>query len=374
MKKNIGIVTWLGNGNYGTSLQAFALYKFISNQGYDCKYINGFNDKDWGLKSFIRSNIRHSYIWEWKEKRKIKKLKEARKLLKLRSFLNNNIDIVYIDTPWQYKKLLAETDVFCVGSDQIWNAYYHFNPFFFLNFAGDVKRISYASSIGTKDFPTEYKEPIKHLLNHFSHISLRELTGCHAVEELTGRKDIKKVLDPTFLLSAKDWREVAKQAQIEISIPGDYILVYLIGDNKDYAKQVDSLKLKTGMKNIIVIPAAENADFKIDGAIVYHEAAVAEFIYLIAHASWICTDSFHATAISINLGKNFTEFLRFKDTDTVSQNSRIYDVLSTFGLMGQLYNNESETWAQPVDFSKIAEKLSKLREDSVSWLINAIEK
>jgi hypothetical protein len=42
--------------------------------------------------------------------------------------------------------------------------------------------------------------------------------------------------------------------------------------------------------------------------------------------------------------------------------------------MGQLYNKNSETWAQPIDFSKIAEKLSKLREDSVSWLINAIEK
>ena len=42
--------------------------------------------------------------------------------------------------------------------------------------------------------------------------------------------------------------------------------------------------------------------------------------------------------------------------------------------MGQLYDKNSETWAQPIDFSKIAEKLSNLREDSVSWLINAIEK
>ena len=38
MKKNIGIVTWLGSGNYGTNLQAFALYKFISNHGYGCKF------------------------------------------------------------------------------------------------------------------------------------------------------------------------------------------------------------------------------------------------------------------------------------------------------------------------------------------------
>lgn len=62
MKKNIGIVTWLGNGNYGTSLQAFALYKFISNQGYDCKYINEFNDKDWGLSlSFAQISVISTY-------------------------------------------------------------------------------------------------------------------------------------------------------------------------------------------------------------------------------------------------------------------------------------------------------------------------
>lgn len=373
MKKNIGIVTWLGSGNYGTNLQAFALYKFISNHGYGCKYITEFNDKKWGLKSFIRSIIRHSNIWEWKEQCKIKKLKDARKYLKLRSFLNDNINMEYIDTPWQYRRLLAETDVFCVGSDQVWNAYYHFNPFFFLNFAGDVKRISYASSIGTKDFPIEYQEPIKHLLNHFSHISLRELTGCQAVENLTGHKNIKKVLDPTFLLSASDWKEVSKQSQIEIDIPDDYILVYLIGDNKNYANQVNSLKQKTGIKNILVIPSAENADFQIDGAIVYHEAAVAEFIYLIAHASWVCTDSFHATAISINLSKNFTEFLRFKDSDRGSQNSRIYDVLETFKLQNRLYNEMQDMWSKPIDFKESHAILNRLRIDSTDWLINAIE-
>lgn len=371
--KHIGIVTWLGSGNYGTSLQVFALYRFICYQGYDCQYISSFNKSKWGLKSLIRSKLRNFSIWEKKEQRNIRKGVDAQKLLKLRAFLNRNIDIRYIDTPRQYKNLLAETDVFCVGSDQIWNAYYNFSPFYFLNFAGDVKRISYASSIGTTDFPIQYKDSIKRLLNRFSHISLRESAGCSAVERLTGRDDIKKVLDPTFLLSAQDWISVAKQAEIEIDVPNKYALVYLIGTNKDYVKQVEKLKQRTSIDNVIIIPAAENAEFNVEGATVYRNAAVAEFVCLIAHATWICTDSFHATAISINLNKNFTEFLRFKDTETASQNSRIYDVLSTFGLMGQLYNNDSESWAQPINYSKIEEKLNDLRKDSSNWLIHAIE-
>jgi hypothetical protein len=264
-------------------------------------------------------------------------------------------------------------DVFCVGSDQVWNAYYKFNSFNFLDFAEDSKRISYASSMGTKDFPEEYKNDIKPLLSKFSHISLREEAGCNAVAKLTGRRDIKKVLDPTFLLDEEDWKHVGDKAEIEFELPKEYILVYLIGNNENYAKQIEYLKQRTGINNIIVIPAVENPNLTIKGAIIYRYAAVAEFIFLLYHATWVCTDSFHATAISINMGKNFTEFLRFKDGDKASQNSRIYDILNTFKLSDRLYTEENINWAKPIDFTKVHSILQALRKDSSEWLVNAIE-
>lgn len=374
MKKRIQIVTWLGNGNFGTSLQSYALYHFLSIKGYDCSILSSFNYKHFSLKGYFKMILSALGIMKFRERRKIKKATDSRKLMKLSEFFEHNIRQESVSSPWQYRNLLRKTDVFCVGSDQVWNAYFNFSPFNFLDFAGNVKRISYASSMGTKDFPEEYKETIKNLLLKFAHISLRETTGREAVSRLTGRNDIKTVLDPTFLLTAKDWNSVSEQSRMEISVPKNYMLVYLIGNNDNYPEQVRELQTKTGIGNVIVIPAVENPNFKIKGSIVYRDAAVPEFVKLLKEAAWVCTDSFHATALSINIGKNFTEFLRFKDSDSTSQNSRIYDVLSTFGLMGQLYNNESETWAQPIDFSKIAEKLSKLREDSASWLINAIEK
>ena len=255
----------------------------------------------------------------------------------------------------------------------MWNAYYNFNPFNFLNFAKDCKRISYASSMGTKDFPEKFKNDIKQLLSKFSYISLREEAGCNAVAKLTGRKDIKKVLDPTFLLNAEDWLRVGEKAEIEIELPKEYILVYLIGNNDNYAKQVECLKQKTGINNVIIIPAVENPKLTINGAIIYRYAAVSEFIYLLYHATWVCTDSFHATAISINLGKNFTEFLRFKDGDKASQNSRIYDVLNTFQLSDRLYTEECSNWSKPIDFTVAHGILQTLRKDSSEWLVNAIE-
>lgn len=373
MKKRIQIVTWLGNGNFGTSLQSYALYHFLSIKGYDCSILSSFNYKHFSLKGYLKMILSALGIMKIRERRKIRKAADSKKLIKLSEFFENNIRQKAVSNPWQYKKLLRSTDVFCVGSDQVWNAYFNFSPFNFLDFAGNVKRISYASSMGTKDFPEKYKETIKNLLLKFAHISLRETTGREAVSRLTGRNDIKTVLDPTFLLNAEDWSSVAKQSQIEISVPKNYMLVYLIGNNDNYPKQVRELQEKTGIENVIIIPAVENPNFEIQGSIVYRDAAVAEFVKLLKDATWVCTDSFHATALSINFGKNFTEFLRFKDSDKGSQNSRIYDVLDTFKLQNRLYNEMQDIWSKPIDYKESHAILDHLRMDSTDWLINSIE-
>lgn len=373
MKKRIQIVTWLGNGNFGTSLQSYALYHFLSIKGYDCSILSSFNYKHFSLKGYLKMILSALGIMKIRERRKIKKASDSRKLMKLSEFFEHNIRQESVSNPWQYRNLLRNTDVFCVGSDQVWNAYFNFSPFNFLDFAGNVKRISYASSMGTKDFPEEYKETIKNLLLKFAHISLRETTGRKAVSRLTGRNDIKTVLDPTFLLTAKDWNSVSEQSRIEISLPKNYMLVYLIGNNDNYPKQVRELQTKTGIENVIVIPAVENPNFEIKGFIVYRDAAVAEFVKLIKDAAWVCTDSFHATALSINIGKNFTEFLRFKDSDQGSQNSRIYDVLDTFMLQNRLYNEMQDLWSKPIDYKESHAILDHLRMDSTDWLVNAIE-
>lgn len=373
MKKRIKIVTWLGNGNFGTSLQSYALYHFLSIKGYDCSILSSFNYKHFSLKGYLKMILSALGIMKIRERRKIKKAIDSRKLMKLSEFFEHNIRQESVSNPWQYRNLLKNTDVFCVGSDQVWNAYFNFSPFNFLDFAGNVKRISYASSMGTKDFPEEYKETIKNLLLKFAHISLRETTGREAVSRLTGRNDIKTVLDPTFLLTTKDWNPVSEQSRMEISLPKNYMLVYLIGNNDNYPKQVRELQTKTGIENVIVIPAVENPNFEIKGSIVYRDAAVPEFVKLLKEAAWVCTDSFHATALSINIGKNFTEFLRFKDSDTGSQNSRIYDVLETFKLQNRLYNEMQDLWSKPIDYKESHAILDHLRMDSTDWLVNAIE-
>lgn len=372
--KHIALITWIAGGNFGTSLQCFALNKFLTDHGYNCTYLWQPQVHISFLKGIMKRLFTALGVLQLRDEYRLRKRLDYKKQKKLKRFLDENIKQFRVRDNRQLEQFVQSIDVLCVGSDQVWNAYYNFDPFNFLSFGGETKRISFASSVGTKNFPAEHSAKIEKLLKKFDHISVREETGREAIVELTGRTDIKTVLDPTFLLTDKDWKCVGENAKIEINVPKKYILVYFVGQNPSYREQLERVRKETCINDIIVIPLIEDSSINsIEGAIVYREAAISEFVSLIEQAAWVCTDSFHATAISINLSQNFTEFLRFKDADRASQNSRIYDILDTFGLSDRLYNKDNKAWAEPIAYNQIARKLANLRKDSTDWLLNAIE-
>ena len=371
--KNIVIVTWLGGGNYGTSLQSFALHKKLVMLGYHVSFLQNIPTR-FTIKNKIKYFLQKVGIDFDKFKKIIKPIPQTVKQQKLANFVSENYNLCKpINDPKQIETLIAKTDVFVTGSDQIWNTAFNFNPFNFLDFAGNAKRIAYASSIGLQDFPEEHKLEVSRMLSKFSHLGLREETAVKIVSKLLGRNDIVQVLDPTFLLDSNDWKQIASDAKIEISLPKQYILCYLIGKNEWYREQLNDVISKIGINHVIIIPAAENASFKIEGATVYDAAGPLEFVKLIQKATCVCTDSFHATAISINLNINFIEFIRFKETDKASQNSRIYDVLSHYGMMHRIYARESEEWKMKMDFTESNRQLEIDRKQSLRYLIGAIE-
>lgn len=366
--KRICIVTWFGSGNYGTTLQSFALHKKLKDLGYNVNI----------LKEFNLSHKRQNYfryilnILGLLSFAKLLKASKSKKNYRLKKFIAKNYNVKEIYTSRQYTNLLNKTDVFITGSDQIWNAQSNFNPFYFLNFAKNNKRIAYASSIGTSTFPDKYKNQIKLLLNKFSYIAVREESAIQTINSLLERNICIQVADPTFLLTCQEWKEIASKSKIK-NLPSNYILCYLIGNNDFYITQIKIIKEKFGINNIIIIPSLENPNFYVQDAIIYNETGPQEFIYLIEHAKLVCTDSFHATAISINLSVDFIELKRFKDTDKASQNSRIYDLLKHYKLDFRLYDETHFSWIRPIDYNIVKNIVTQDRKQSMDYLINAIE-
>ena len=82
------------------------------------------------------------------------------------------------------------------------------------------------------------------------------------------------------------------------------------------------------------------------------------------HADYVVTDSFHGSAFSIILNKNFTVFANKK-----RGNSRLTSILSTFGLEDRIYNS-GYNYMESIDYEKVNAVISEQRKRS-EFIINS---
>lgn len=363
--KRIGVVTWFGGSNYGTSLQAFALCFSLQKLGvtpYLLKRYKTWRNLIGGILRDVKGMFHSSTSvgLSTGKKRKICQFKKENfyQFVQCIGFLGAII----------YKKQIASLDGVISGSDQLWNPY-HTDSFLLLeNF--DIQKYSYASSIGVTEIPMDRKTLYKRALASYSAISVREESALAPLGELYPGK-ITKVLDPTFLLTKEQWGEFSHKSKLRFDINTPYILVYFIADNNKYWNRIDIIKRETGIERILILPMHPN-HFR-SGMEIINNAGIYDFVYLLNHATLVCTDSFHATAISINLEVDFVTFLRFKSNEKTSQNSRLTTLLDRYNLNSRLYENDSKGYLVSTDFSKSRTMLLQEREESFSYLQSIIK-
>lgn len=366
--KNIALITWLGTGNFGTSLQSYALHQFLQEKGYNVFFLHEFERGRYGHSKGVNFVVKAALKNPYHEIKTVFDTKTS----KVERFNKSNYNHRWIRSRDEYARLIDNTDAFLTGSDQIWNCFHYYNPFMFLDFVpSSAKKVAYASSMGTAQFPKEYTNDVKTLLAQFQYIGVREITCAAYLNKLLSRNDVKCVLDPTFLLTYQDWQAFGAKAKIEFPLPKKYVLCYFVGNRDEYVKQLAFVQKATGIDNVIVIPSLESQNVTIPGTYIYKKAGPYEFIKLLSDADIVCTDSFHACALSVNLSKDFVVFKRFDDADKKSQNSRIYDLMDMFGLQKNIYDN---SWTyRHIDYYEVQQILCKKRNESIEYLINAIE-
>lgn len=98
-----------------------------------------------------------------------------------------------------------------------------------------------------------------------------------------------------------------------------------------------------------------------------------DFVNLIENASFIVTDSFHGTILSINFEKNFYSFTKRDGSATTIDNDRIGTVLQEFELNDRLLNDEFANELGSIDYIRVKSKLENLRESSLNYLKTIIE-
>jgi len=388
MMRKIGCVIAYRNGhnNYGTALQAYALLKKMREWGFECEVIHYVKKLSlWQKAAYSVNAIRVG------EAKKIFGRFRNSFLLRMRpdyaantSKRTNAVDAYkkrYL-TPLFHE--YAGYNALCkgarnyaavvVGSDQVWTPLSLPNRFFNLLFVDDdIPKISYASSFGVSEIPAFQWTATGAYLKRFKSIGVRELRGKEIVENLSGRA-ATVVADPTLLLSREEWEAEISTSAIDTQKP--YIFCYFLGDNPTARLAALDLKAKTGYS----IVALRHMDEYIgEDEHFGDEAPYAvdpnDFVKYIANARYVCTDSFHCLAFSILFHRRFMAFYRFARTDRTGRNSRINSLLHLLGIGPEhvWQGNNLPDIDIPVDYRSVDVRLEKLRNDSMSFLKNALD-
>ena len=353
MNKKVGILTSAQSfgDNYGAVLQAYALSYVLKAMNYEPdiikykvegEYVNHGAPLAQRLKATLFNKDKSIYA---KKNLIVNKLLHKSVNGVFRSFVEKNLDF-YNDEFIGFdelKKNPPEYSYYVTGSDQVWNPVIHGNkndPGYFLDFVPEgAKRIAYAPSMGVDKIPEECEKGLGAFLEKFDALSIREKSGADIIKNCCGI-DVPIMADPTLLLSAEEWDEIAKKPD---NLPDKYIFCYKFGKSKTMDKAIRDISRKYKMP-VVAAPSSPELRFKADYSI-----GPAEFLGAIKNATIVCADSFHATVFSIIYKKPFLIFPRHIE-GKINMNSRMENILETFGLKERYIPENSE-----LDDSKLFE-------------------
>ena len=210
-------------------------------------------------------------------------------------------------------------DVLISGSDQILNLTLSKNSVsYYLTFAENATKISYASSFGRNDISKEEEDAIKNYLVEFDALAVREKSAIELIKKYID-KDAVNVVDPVFLMDKEEWFKLADE---KATPKQKYIFVYAM-ENTDVVKSVVDVVSKKYNLPIITV----NGGCNMDGIVGKEDKKCGpqQFLSYIKNAEFVITNSFHGMAFSHIFEKNFYAIAHTR------RNSRIEDLMDISG-------------------------------------------
>lgn len=299
----VAFITIHLGSNFGSILQAIATDWLLKKCGCESQIINYIPDRcTW--RRFFKRNCKSLLGWA--------KILFGIPMVAYNKYVYNSFlkRYVLVSKPIYRNNNFIEScpkaDVYVTGSDQVWNSIHNEGldrRYYFDDFPEGTIKIAFSSSIGREMLDKEEYAEVKRMLRSYKAISVREASAKLLIESM-GYKVIH-VLDPTFMLDKKDWLQYMSKRIVK----QPYILVYLPYNihNKDLIyRSVYKIALRKGLK-IVTFSWNIFPDKLADKTIYF--ANPGDFLSLMFYADCIVTNSFHGTAFSINLNKQFYVYL-----------------------------------------------------------------
>lgn len=345
----IGILTFHHANNYGAVLQAFGLSDALKEMGHEVEIID--------YRPIVARELYESrlplnpriFYREFMFRQRFNQFRK-RHLPLSRKFLS----------PESLHSTEHDYDVIVCGSDQVWNvtSYRGYDPTFFLDFISSSrpKRVSYAATFGgatVSDLGNRRTE-IQSLIEQFDRLSVRDAHSLGVLESLTPR-EVTHVLDPVFLTN---FDAITPPRLIE----EPYVFSYCLNPSELLMEATSVISNTLGCPVI-------SARRYLEGIKLLHPGPL-EWLSLLRHATFVCTDSFHGTCFSI---KDRKQFLCLPSKSGMS---RIEDLLEATGLTERIVRDKqslAETLSEQIDFDAVQPRIDSALSRSEDYISGAIE-
>ncbi len=347
---NIKIITIHDiENNFGSTIQACALSEFLVNNGYTNTQLIHYKPSYAYHRGKIGQILKKILFYRAYN---IQKDRFA-------NYLSEHSKLTNQYTSFEELTKLEDSDVYIVGSDQLWNEFYDAgrDESYYLGFTKSKKKMAYAASLGQ----LHGEETIKNLYNktkEFSYISLREKSSVCQFNHF--RNDVTHTLDPVFLLEKSSYIDEAYENKY-----GEYLLVYSINNDEllDYIVCEISKKLK--LKIVLLGGYLQKCprDYYL------RDAGPADFLNLINNATFVVANSFHATALSIIFNKQFAL------TKPNNSPMRLIDMLEIAQVGNRIIEAQCELSKAfvNIDYSTTNQLISHMQKESRSFLLNSLK-
>lgn len=246
-------------------------------------------------------------------------------------------------------------DGFVCGSDTIFciDEFGGFDDGFYANYPCMQKRsVAYAASFGDAHFSPEDRQILAQRLRNFRAIGLRENTLLAFAAEQAG-VPVRRVLDPTLLLTAREYDGLAASRQAE----RPYLLLYARRYDPRMEAYAEKLAGEHGWEIIEISLRAVNAQKHR----MFYEAGVEEFLSLVKHAEFVVTNSFHGAIFSVQYQKEFAVFSR-EQCDT-----KITQLFDWIRLPEQVFVTGNEPY-RPICYAPVQKRIEAARKQSAEFL------
>ena len=271
--------------------------------------------------------------------------------------------------------LISQNDyqAIVVGSDQIWRICYIQRiggvKICFLDFTKgwDVKRIAYAASFGIDKWNYTEEETMiaKKAIQRFKAVSIREKSGVSLCEKYLEYNDAVHVLDPTMLLTVKDYEQLVEQSEVTRNPEGE-AMVYVLDSTEEKDLYIANVVKKLGLQSFEANSKCEDSDASLEEIT---QPPVEQWLRGFRDSKFVITDSFHACVFSIIFHKPFI-VIGNKERGL----SRFCSLLEAFGLQDRLVQEQDtvNVLDMDIDWEKVDERLENMRIHSKDFLENAL--